>query len=94
VQTVSENDKDPPTVVIKKPAPIDEYWTRVLNVKNAAGQKNVNRKFADLFDGTLGHLAVHLDVDTDVAPVQVQMPLRRATRLRSSRSRASADGQR
>jgi len=39
VATVSENDKDPPAVVVNKPAPIDEYWARVLNVKNAAGQK-------------------------------------------------------
>ena len=39
VKTVSENDKDPPAVVVDKPAPIDEYWARVLNVKNAAGHK-------------------------------------------------------
>jgi len=39
VRTVSEKDKDPPAVVVDKPAPIDEYWARVLNVKNAAGQK-------------------------------------------------------
>jgi len=39
VQTVSKNDKDPPAVVVDKPAPIDEYWARVLHVKNAAGQK-------------------------------------------------------
>jgi len=37
VQTVSENEKDPLAAVIGKPAPIDEYWARVLNVKNAAG---------------------------------------------------------
>jgi len=36
VQTVSENDKDPPVVVVDKPAPIDEYWASVLN---AAGRK-------------------------------------------------------
>jgi len=40
VQTVSENDKDPPAEVVDKPAPIHEYWARVLNVKNSAGQKN------------------------------------------------------
>jgi len=40
-------------------------------------EDDVITKFADLFDGTLGHLEgdVHLNVDTDVAPVQ--MPLRR-----------------
>jgi len=40
-------------------------------------EDDVITKFDDLFDGTLGHLEgdVHLDVDTDVAPVQ--MPLRR-----------------
>ena len=40
-------------------------------------EDDVIKRFADLFDGTLGHLKgdVHLDVDTDVAPVH--MPLRR-----------------
>jgi len=41
VQTVSENDKDPPIVVVDEPATIGEYWARVLNVKNAAGQKTI-----------------------------------------------------
>jgi len=41
VQTVSDNHKDPPAVVVGKPGPIDEYWARVLNVKNAAGQKSI-----------------------------------------------------
>jgi len=43
VQTVSENDKDPLAIVVDKLAPIDEqaYWARVLNVKNAAGQKSI-----------------------------------------------------
>jgi len=36
VQTVSENDKDPPAVVADKPAPID---ARVLNVKNVADKR-------------------------------------------------------
>ena len=40
-------------------------------------EDDVTKQFADLFDGTLGHLEgdVHLEVDPDVAPVQ--MPLRR-----------------
>jgi len=43
LQTVSENDKDPSANVVDKPAPIDEsgFWVRVLNVKNAAGQKSI-----------------------------------------------------
>jgi len=40
-------------------------------------EDDVIKQFADLFDGALGHLEgdVHLEVDPDVAPVQ--MPLRR-----------------
>jgi len=41
VQTVSENENYPPAVVVDKPAPINEYWARVLNVKNAAGRKSI-----------------------------------------------------
>jgi hypothetical protein len=47
------------------------------SLKKRVTENEVMKRFPDLFDGALGHLEgdVHLDVDTEVVPVQ--MPLRR-----------------
>jgi hypothetical protein len=51
--------------------------TTPLPSSSASTGNDVIKQFADLFDGTLGHLEgdVNLEIDPDIAPVQ--MPLRR-----------------